>query len=335
MLSSPEGICIMENKKPRSGIVFYCVILVLGLLVLYSGLRILESTVFYNGQEEDPTIHSRTIERDGVRYYPRQDITVVMLIGIDQFGEMVDSGSYNNAGAADMVTLIIFDEKNQETRLLCLNRDTMMDIPVLGIGGKPAGKVFAQLALSHTYGSGLEDSCENTRKAVSDFLYETTIDYYMAINMDAIMLFNDAVGGVTVTVRDDFSGIDDSLPMGEVTLMGKQAITFVRSRYGVGDQLNLSRMERQKEYMYGFIEALTAKKDDVSFALNTYDLVDPYMVTDCSATMLNTLLQRYADYPIVEVVTPEGENVMADYYQFHVDEEKLDDLILRLFYSTK
>ena len=325
----------MDKKKPHSGVLFYCIVLVLVIMVLYSGLQILESTVLFNKQGQDSTIASRTIKRNGISYYPRQDITVVMLVGIDQFGEMVSSGSYNNSGAADMVTLLIFDETNQETRVLCLNRDTMMNIPVLGIGGKPAGTIYAQLALSHTYGSGLEDSCENTKKAVSDFLYGLTIDYYVTLNMDAIMLLNDAVGGVKVTVTDDFSAIDPSLPMGEVTLMGSQAITYVRSRYGVGDQLNISRMERQKAYMQGFMKALSTKQDNTSFVVDTYELLSPYMVTDCSSTVLNSLQQRFGEYPIVEIVSPEGENVMADYYQFYADEEKLDELILRLFYAEK
>ena len=211
----------------------------------------------------------------------------------------------------------------------------MMEIPVLGIGGKQAGSIYAQLALSHTYGSGLEDSSENTKKAVSDFLYGLTIDYYVTINMDAIMLLNDSVGGVTVTVTEDFSAVDPSLPVGEVTLMGEQAITFVRSRYGVGDQLNISRMERQEAYMHGFMDALSSKKDSASFALDTYELLSPYMVTDCSSAAANTLQQRFGDFSIVEIVSPEGENVIADYIQFYADEEKLDDLILRLFYAEK
>ena len=154
-------------------------------------------------------------------------------------------------------------------------------------------------------------------------------------NMDAIKLLNDSVGGVTVVVKEDFSEIDSTLPMGEVTLMGDQAITYVRSRYGIGDQLNLSRMERQKEYMYGFVEALSEKKDSATFATTTFEAVSPYMVTDCSSVVFNNLLQRFGDYPIVEIVSPEGENVMADYYQFYVDEDKLDALILRLFYVEK
>ena len=88
----------MDKKKPRSGVIFYLVVLGLVLMVLYSGLRILESTVFLKDRGAEATITSRTIVRDGVSYYPRQDITVVMLVGIDQFGEMIDSGSYNNSG---------------------------------------------------------------------------------------------------------------------------------------------------------------------------------------------------------------------------------------------
>jgi LCP family protein required for cell wall assembly len=303
--------------------------------MLISGLQILESTVFHQGT--DPTIATKTIERDGVKYFPRQDITVVMLLGIDQTGKVEPSNSYNNYGASDVVSLLIFDETNQQTRILCLNRDTMLEMPILGIGGKKAGTAFQQLALSHTYGSGLEDSCANTRETVSNFLYGLQIDYYLSLNMDAIALLNDAVGGVTVTVTDDFSQIDPSIVKGEVTLTGQQAITFVRGRGGVGDQLNVSRMERQKEYMGGFMKAFKAKQDaGIEFLVSSYEEAMPYMVTDCSLTVLEDITRRYGDYPIVEIVSPEGENRKGEtYMEYYVDEQKLDELILRLFYAPK
>jgi LCP family protein required for cell wall assembly len=210
-------------------------------------------------------------------------------------------------------------------------------MPILGIGGKKAGTAFQQLALSHTYGSGLEDSCANTRETVSNFLYGLQIDYYLSLNMDAIALLNDAVGGVTVTVTDDFSQIDPSIVKGEVTLTGQQAITFVRGRGGVGDQLNVSRMERQKEYMGGFMKAFKAKQDaGIEFLVSSYEEAMPYMVTDCSLTVLEDITRRYGDYPIVEIVSPEGENQKGEtYMEYYVDEQKLDELILRLFYAPK
>lgn len=325
----------MNKRDTWKNIAFFGVVLVLVLVMLISGLQILESTVFHKGQNPEATIASKTIERDGKKYYPRQDITVLLIMGIDEMGPVQENTMLHAAGAADMVALAIFDETNQQTRILVLNRDTMVTMPLLGMFSKPAGTYYGQLALSHTFGSGLEDSCENTRKTVSDLLYGLTIDYYLAMNMDAIVILNDAVGGVTVNVTDDFSAVDPTITMGEITLKGQQAIHFVRTRKGVADQLNTSRMERHEQYMNGFMQALMAKKNDTTFFLTSYDQAAEYIVTDCSTTVMSELIQRYGDYPIVEIVSPEGESVLGEYYEFHLDPDALDDLILRLFYAEK
>lgn len=327
----------MSKRRSLNKIAYVCVILILVLLMIFSGLQVLESTVFSEDQNPTETIPHRTIVRDGISYFPRQNITVVMILGIDKFGVVESSGSYNNDGAADMVSLAVFDEKTKTCTVLCLNRDTMLEMPVLGIGGKEAGTVTQQLALAHTYGSGLEDSCENTRKTVSNFLYGLQIDYYVSMNMDAISILNDAVGGVTVTVTDDFSAIDPTITKGEITLNGAQAVHFVRTRKEMGDQTNISRMERQKQYMDGFLEAFhQSHVNDAQFLVETYDTVSDYIVTDCTLNAMTGLLEQYADYTLNEVISPEGEAVLGEtYYEFHVDKEKLDDLILELFYAPK
>lgn len=325
----------MNHSKPKKKAAVLCVILILVLVAMIGGLRILESTVFSTPEERRHA--SKTVTRDGNDYFPRQDITVVMALGIDQQGPVTASQSYRNNGKADAVILLILDQKEETYSLLCLNRDTMVDMPVLGIGGKRAGTLHAQLALSHTYGNGLETSCENTRQTVSDLLGGITIDHYVAMNMDAIGIINDAVGGVTVNVVDDFSLVDPSITLGEVTLNAAQALTYVQSRRDVGNQLNISRMGRHEEYMDGLMEALRKKLDDSdSFALELYDQVDEYMVTDCSANVISALMQRCAHYSLKEIVSPAGDNVLAEeYYEFHLDEKALDELILRLFYAPK
>lgn len=282
-------------------------------------------------------VTTKTITRDGVDYFPRQDITVIMVLGIDEFGPVESSGSYNNPGAVDMITLLIFDDKANTCSALCLNRDTMLTMPVSGINGRAAGTYYGQLALSHTYGSGLEDSCENTKKTVSDFLYGIRIDYYVSMNMDAIGILNDAVGGVTVTVTEDFSAVDPTITEGELTLLGDQAINFVRTRGGVGDQLNVSRIERQKEYINGFLTALRNQySSDSKIVIDAYEKAAPYMVTDCSGTTITNLVSRYVDFSLEEIYVPEGDNVQGEqYYEFYADEEKLDELILKLFYAPK
>jgi len=325
----------MRRRNGARQIAFFCSILILVLVMIYSGLRILESTVFYRGQEQPA--QTKTITRDGISYFPRQDITVMLVMGIDRYGPVADSGSYNNSGAADVVMLVVFDETRESYSVLYLNRDTMLEMPVLGIGGRKAGTIYGQLALAHTYGSGLEDSCENVRETVSDFLYGLQIDHYVSMNMDAIGILNDAVGGVPVVITEDFSAVDPSLAKGQVTLNSQQAVNYLRTRKNVGDQLNLSRIQRQKAYLESFAQVLSGKlEQDERFVLTTYEQMQPYVVTDCSGEVLSGMLNRFGTYRLGEIVSAEGENVMGQQYmEYYVNEAELDKVILRLFYAPK
>ena len=274
----------MKKRETLKNAAFFAVILILVLVFLISGLHILESTVLQNGDIQETT-GKKTIVRNGVEYFPRQDITVMLVMGID---------------------------------------------------GLPAGNNFGQLALSHTFGNGLERSCENVKKTVSDFLYGLQIDYYVSMNMDAIATMNDAVGGVKVTVTEDFSKVDPTIPMGEVILRGQQAINYVRTRKNVGDQLNLSRIERQKELHSGLLHGVQGFRTECGFPGGCLEEISPYIVTDCSTNALSGIVSRYEDYDLRQIVTPKGENVLSkEYYEFHVDEEALDKLILDLFYRPK
>ena len=326
----------MSKRKNRKRITFVAIILILALVIVFSGLRILESTVFYPDATE-PTHPSKTVYRDGVSYFPRQDITTVLVMGIDESGEVADSGSYRNSGEVDMLSLVVLDHKQESYRILSLNRDTMTEMPVLGLGGKQAGKLYGQLALSHTYGSGLQDSAENTKTAVSDLLFGLQIDYYVALNMDAIGMLNDAVGGVTVTVTEDFSAVDPTITKGEMTLNREQAMNYVRSRKDVGTQLNLSRMTRHQEYIKGLMTALLeeVEKSD-SFAIRLYDEMAAYMVTDCSVQVVSSVLDRCCEYELEQILTLPGENVRGEeFYEFYPDQDKMQRIALELFYAPK
>ena len=327
----------MKKRSSSKDNFLRLVLLVLVIVILYSGLQILESTVLYSSESSAGPTATKAITRNGVDYFPRQDITVLMVLGIDQYGPVQSSNYYRNKGSADSIMLLIFDETAQNCTALYLNRDTMLTMNVLGVRGEYAGTTYGQLALAHTYGTGMEDSCENVKNTLMNFIHGLTIDYFLAMNMDAIPVLNDAVGGVTVNVKDDFSKVNPSITMGDLTLRGNQVIDYVRTRKDVGDQKNLTRMERQKEYVEGFLNALYEKAhENTKFLLSMYESVTPYIVTDCSATTLSSMLERYADFTVTGAVTPEGENVIEDgHYAFYVDENKLDELIVKLFYRAK
>ena len=159
----------MRKHKTFKDVLVLCVLLVLVLAILYSGLRILESTVLHKAEEPAVQTNTKTILRDGVEYFPRQDVTVMMVLGIDQYGPVESSNYYRNHGSADSVMLLVFDETNKDCTVLYLNRDTMLTMDVLGVRGEYAGTTYGQLALAHTYGTGLEDSCENVKNTLMHF----------------------------------------------------------------------------------------------------------------------------------------------------------------------
>lgn len=318
---------------PRVGVVIALLILVA--LMIYGGLRIMESAVFSNEQQE--IIASKTIIRDGVKYYPRKDLCTVLIMGVDKEGVVAESAEPNHGNAVDMIALMVFDPKDQAVDLLCLNRDTMVEMPKLNEYGRQTGTRIAQLAISHTYGRGMEDSCNNTKTTVSNLLRGITIDYYVAMNLDAVSILNDAVGGVTVNVTDDFSEVDSSIKKGIMTLYGDQAVAYVQSRKNVANQLNLSRMERQKEYMRGFVQAIRNKAEESENAIiSAYTDAQPYMVTDITVPIIMRLSEDYGEYELRDVLSLKGENVRGkNHYEYYVDEDALEELVLERFFEVK
>ena len=89
--------------------------------------------------------------------------------------------------------------------------------------------------------------------------------------------------------------------------------------------------------MAGFIDALKQSMEESSgFVVNTYDTVDEYMVTDCSVKVLASFADRYSSYTLGDMVSIEGENVKGEkYMEYHVDKEKLDEVILKYLYAPK
>lgn len=277
------------------------------------------------------------IQVGGQEYVLKDGLETVLLMGVDKFqADAAATETYRNDQQADYLTVLIVDHEAEICTPLQLNRDTMADIPVLGVGGKPAGSTYAQLALAHTYGDGKEMSCRNTVDAVSQYLYGMEIDHYVSLTMDAIPVLNDAVGGVTVKIEDDFSAVDPTLVKGEtVTLQGNQALTFVRARQGMLDSSNLERMGRQRLF-FGALYAQLSEllQEDSSVFTDLLTEISPYMVSDCSLEEWVTLLDAVGSYDMEEIQTVSGESVQGDpYMEFYTDEDALQQQLIDLLYE--
>lgn len=277
-------------------------------------------------------------EYNGVEYVKNEDVESFLILGLDKFEDAINNDSYNNDQRADFLMLLVFDNSEKKFTAVHLNRDTMVNMNVLGVAGQKIGTVNKQLALAHTYGNGRDVSCRNTADAVSELLNGVKVNHYLSITMDAVPILNDLLGGVEVTVLDDFSGIDDTLIKGEtVTLHGDHALTYVRERYGLEDSSNSTRMVRQRQYMTAvYDKAMLKIENDDNFVIEASSKLADYIVSDRSVNQLQEIAKKLSQYKFTEIETLEGESVIKDgLMEFRPDADSIDKIVFELFYKKK
>lgn len=279
------------------------------------------------GQEAE-----NVVEIDGEAYIPKQNIETFLFIGVDS-----KNGTEGGTGQCDVLELLVFDRGANTYTLMPINRDTMTDVRSLDEDGNYLATTRIQIALAHAHGDGGTVSCENTVDAVSTLLNGQKIDKYAAMGMDAIPVINRLVGGVTVTIEDDFPGSDPAMAVGNtVTLNDEQAELFVRGRMDVGDGTNENRMKRQGIYLSALKELVKEKcRDYKAFPLTLYDGLEEYMVSDMTRNDFIKLAAALLDAEEQPEIRLEGESVIGrfDYKEFTVDEESLNAAIAALFYD--
>lgn len=276
-----------------------------------------------------------TLEYEGEQYVLKNNVETFLVLGLDKFGNVSSSHSYNNDNQADFLMLFVIDNDEKTVSAIQINRDTMTGVNVLGLNGNRVDTVMMQIALAHTYGNGKEVSCHNVKDAVSRLLMDIKINHVMSVKMDAVAIFNDLIGGVEVTLTEDFTNVDSSMIKGEtIRLRGEQALYYVRSRAGFEDSSNIARMERQRQYieaLYG--HTLEALKADDSFVTDASLKMADYIVSDCSTARLQRLADKFMEYEFTGIRTLNGNSVKGEeFMEFYVTQDSVTKNVVELFY---
>ncbi len=278
-----------------------------------------------------------SITVDGVKYNKKKNTETLLLMGLDKYDTEQSTDSYNNDLQSDFLMLFVFDHANSSYNALHINRDTMAEIDILGLADEKTGSVKKQLSLAHTYGNGGSSSSMNVVNSVSRLLNNVEIEHYLSVTMDAVPYINDKLGGVEVEVLDDFTGIDDTLVKGEtITLMGDQALTYVRARYGMDDSTNNARMVRQRQYLEALFDkaSFKANEDESLIAEVTEEMWDK-TVSDYDIVEMQEALTCISNYKLDSFYSLEGENKKGErYMEFYPTAESVNTTILKLFYTS-
>ena len=278
------------------------------------------------------------IRYKGVHYRYNQDILTFLFLGIDKMSEIGAVKDGYDGGQSDAIFLLVLDPHQKNATVIGIPRDTMTEIEVYDGAGVYVGTTTAQITLQHGYGDGAQLSCERSVQAVSRLFYGLPVHGYCAINMGAIPLLNDAVGGIDLQCLETLDFSDFHAKEGEqLHLKGMDAYYYLHNRDT--DSFNSAgrRLQRQKQYLTAYASAvLETIKTDLTFPVTLYNTLSKYMVTDISIDELGYMVPQMAGYTfsgedmhILQGETVEGEK----FEEVHVNETALYELILNVFYE--
>lgn len=319
----------MNRKKV---VVIGSVILALVLLValfIYGNDK--KEKLLEKKEAEQSAREEETVDYDGESYEYNYRLRNILFIGVDKAEEFQE---WENgwAGQADCLILLSADKEKKETRLLQISRDTMTGVEVYGQDEVHLGTERMQIAAQYAYGDGEKSSCQMTVKAVSNLLYEIPIHSYVALNVEGIAKITDLMGGVKMTIPEDYTYIDPAFKEGEtLVLNGQQAEKYVRYRDTSVTGSNSQRMERQTQFLSALAVQLQGK--DAGWYQRLWDGAGEHIVSDITAKEMEYLSQYPMEEEIVQVPGEVKEGTEHD--EFVVDSKKLKEIVIKLFYKTE
>ena len=210
----------------------------------------------------------------------------VLLIGTDECGE-VSTGllgercSEADGGILNDVNLLVHvSAEPRKVTVISFPRDLMLETPECTL---PDGSVASATRKTQINSIFQRAGISCVAKTITD-LTGVDIPFAAKIDFDGVIDVTDAIGGVEVCIggegiRDDQTAID--WEPGPRTVSGYEALQFIRTRHGVGDESDMARVSNQQQYMSRLVkkimsdEVLSDPGKVLGLANTVVDNIDP------------------------------------------------------------
>ncbi|MEA5455315.1 LCP family protein [Sinomonas sp. JGH33] len=264
----------------------------------------------------------------------------ILIIGTDTrdgadaaYGSQTDSSGYGNS---DVMILMNISGDNKIVSMTSFPRDLMVPIPKCH--DPKTNRDFPAQAMAQI-NSAMSEAGPGCIVDTVNKLTGLTIDHFMVADFNAVKDLSNTIGGVQVCVNapvnDPLSGL--KLPAGTSTIQGEMALSFLRSRHGVGDGSDISRIKSQQE----FLASLTRKVKsdgtltDVPKLLSIADTITKNLTVDSGLANPQAMLTianrlKAVDLGKVAFVTVPWEPYTADPNRVQVKEPDAGSLFQAL-----
>ena len=199
----------------------------------------------------------------------------LLIVGSDKCEDDSGCAGRGSANLNDVTMLLHVSADGTNATAVSFPRDLVVPIPScprVDKNGNQTGKMSAAMSgrpINETLYYGGLACTVLTVEALSGL----KIQFAGLITFSGVIKMSNAVGGVPVCfagpVKDNKTGLD--VPAGNVNLKGWKALAFLRSRHGVGDGSDLTRISSQQVFLSSLVRQLK-DKDTLGDPLKVYAL---------------------------------------------------------------
>ena len=189
----------------------------------------------------------------------------ILVVGVDNDADQDAAFGARDATLNDVNILLHVSEDHTTATVVSLPRDLITAQPACT--DTETGRTSSaqrNVALNTAFARGGLSCVVST---VAD-LTDLEIDYAAQMSFNAVVQMTDAVGGVSVCVAEDIVDTDSGLNLkaGVQEISGQVALSFLRTRHGVGDGSDLSRISSQQVYMSALLRQLQSDETLTNFS---------------------------------------------------------------------
>lgn len=175
---------------------------------------------------------------------PKEPLNILVMGSDTREGQGNAIDNETGGGGSDTTILLHLSADRKRAYGISIPRDSMVDRPACDHGAIPAA-AYQQWNTAFALGG---PGC-----TIQQFeqLTGVLVDNYVIVDFNGFQDMVDAVGGVEVcipeTIDDRSHGI--YLEAGTREISGREALSYVRQRYAVGDGSDIGRMKRQQAFI--------------------------------------------------------------------------------------
>ena len=286
---------------------------------------------YYNitNEESFSQWHDRIIYK-GSKYHRNKDISPILFLGVDHADGLEDAIYMGRSGRSDTIYIFLLNKKDKTVTLLSMSRDTMTEVDVYNPEGEYYFSGVMQVTMQYAYGKNAKNSCKLAEQTISEVLFHLDFDAYIAVNLEAITKVVDMLGGLTITMPEDYSYIDPRYIAGaELTLNSWEVEWLLRYRDLTQLESNDIRMKRQALLIETVADEL--KSRGISSSISDILKIAKEDITTNAG--LGTI-KKIATYQLSEDIykVPGETRAGSIHAEYYVDNNALMDLLVELLY---